>query len=129
MIGSNSRETTFLNTKLPKRGEIWLVNLDPTMGAEIKKTRPGLIISSDSIGVLPLKLVAPITEWKEAFSKMIWQVKIEPDEDNALMKISSIDVLQLRSLDTKRIIQFIGKISEDQIKDVCLALSDITETP
>ena len=46
---------------LPKRGEIWLVNLDPTVGAEIQKTRPAIVISSDYIGKLPLKLVVPIT--------------------------------------------------------------------
>jgi mRNA-degrading endonuclease toxin of MazEF toxin-antitoxin module len=48
---------------LPKRGEIWLVNLDPTVGAEIQKTRPAIVISSDYIGKLPLKLVVPITDW------------------------------------------------------------------
>nr|WP_310487775.1 type II toxin-antitoxin system PemK/MazF family toxin [Chamaesiphon sp. VAR_69_metabat_338] len=42
---------------LPRRGEIWLVNLDPTVGAEIQKTRPAIVISSDYIGKLPLKLV------------------------------------------------------------------------
>ena len=46
---------------LPKRGEIWLVNLNPTVGAEIHKTRPAIVISSDYIGKLPLKLVVPIT--------------------------------------------------------------------
>jgi mRNA interferase MazF len=46
---------------LPKRGEIWLVNLDPTVGAEIQKTRPAIVISSDCIGKLFLKLVVPIT--------------------------------------------------------------------
>jgi mRNA interferase MazF len=44
---------------LPKRGEIWLVSLDPTIGAEIRKTHPAIIISSDYIGKLPLKLVVP----------------------------------------------------------------------
>ena len=48
----------------PKRGEIWRVNLDPTIGAEIKKIRPVIVISSDAVGKLPLKLVVPITEWK-----------------------------------------------------------------
>ena len=118
-----------MNTKVPKRGDIWLVSLDPALGAEIKKTRPGVIISSDSIGVLPVKLVSPITEWKDAFSKMIWQIKVDPNNGNGLKKSSSIDVLQTRSLDVKRLIQFIGRISEDQMKDVCMALADITEAP
>ena len=38
----------------PDRGEIWLLNLDPAIGAEIKKTRPGIIVNDDAIGVLPL---------------------------------------------------------------------------
>ncbi len=44
------------------RGEIWVVNLDPTIGAEIRKARPVIVISSDAVGVLPIKLVAPLTE-------------------------------------------------------------------
>ena len=44
---------------LPLRSEIWLVNLNPTIGSEIRKTRPVVVISVDSIGKLPLKLIAP----------------------------------------------------------------------
>jgi len=33
-----------------KQGEVWLINLDPTIGAEIKKTRPAIIVSDDSLG-------------------------------------------------------------------------------
>jgi len=40
---------------LPKRGEVWLVNLDPTVGAEIRKTRPAVVVSSDAVGILPVK--------------------------------------------------------------------------
>ena len=47
---------------LPKVGEIWLVNLDPTVGAEIQKTRSAIVISFDYVGKLPLKLVVPITD-------------------------------------------------------------------
>jgi len=46
----------------PNRSEIWLVNLDPTLGSEIRKIRPVVVISSDSIGKLPIKLIAPITD-------------------------------------------------------------------
>ena len=47
-----------------KRGEIWQVNLDPTIGAEIQKSRPAVIVSDDSIGILPLKVIVPVTGWK-----------------------------------------------------------------
>jgi hypothetical protein len=44
------------------RGDVWLVNFDPTLGTEIRKTQPAVIISSDAVGRLPIKLVAPITD-------------------------------------------------------------------
>jgi len=49
-------------TKAPKRGEIWLVNFDPTIGSEINKTRPALIIQND-IGntYSPVTIVAALT--------------------------------------------------------------------
>jgi mRNA interferase MazF len=48
-----------------KQGEIWLINLDPTLGAEIKKIRPAVIVNDDALGKLPLKIIVPITDWKE----------------------------------------------------------------
>ena len=45
-------------------GDIWLINLDPTIGAEIQKTRPAIIVNSDAVGILPLKIIAPLTDWK-----------------------------------------------------------------
>ena len=61
-----------------KQGEIWLVNLDPAVGAEIKKTRPALIVNADAFGKLPLKIIAPITGWKESFKDVPWMVRVEP---------------------------------------------------
>ena len=48
-----------------KQGEIWLINLDPTIGAEIKKTRPAIIVNDDVLGKLPLKIIVPVTDWKD----------------------------------------------------------------
>src|SRR3990170_482988 len=93
------------------RGEIWLVNLDPTVGAEIRKTRPVVVVSSDAVGALPIKLVAPITEWKDYMARNIWHVKIAPDKSNGLTKTSAIDTLQLRGVDIKRFTQKLGSIS------------------
>jgi mRNA-degrading endonuclease toxin of MazEF toxin-antitoxin module len=46
------------------RGEVWLVNLDPTVGTEISKKRPCIIVNDDAIGILPLKVIVPLTDWK-----------------------------------------------------------------
>jgi mRNA-degrading endonuclease toxin of MazEF toxin-antitoxin module len=43
-----------------KQNEIWLINLDPTIGAEIKKTRPAVIINDNALGKLPLEIARKI---------------------------------------------------------------------
>ncbi len=48
-----------------KRGQVWEIDLTPTKGAEMEKVRPCVVVSSDTLGVLPLRLVVPITEWNE----------------------------------------------------------------
>ena len=63
-----------ISPNTPKRGEIWLVDFNPTRGAEIQKQRPALVVNSDAIGRLPIKLVAPITGWKPAFAGNLWHV-------------------------------------------------------
>ena len=98
-----------------KQGEIWLVNLDPTLGAEMKKTRPAVIINVNALGKLPLKIIAPITDWKEHYTIAPWMVKIEPNQENGLQKISSIDCFQIRSVSQERLIEKLGKISHDEI--------------
>jgi mRNA interferase MazF len=45
-----------------RRGEVWLINLDPAIGAEIRKTRPSVIVNDDAIGILPLKVIVPLTD-------------------------------------------------------------------
>jgi mRNA interferase MazF len=63
------------NSLFPKRGDVWLANFDPTVGAEIKKIRPAVVVSSDSVGKLLIKLIAPVTDWKEYYIGNIWYVR------------------------------------------------------
>ena len=46
----------------PKRGEVWDVDFDPPQGAEIGKTRPAIVMSEDTVGRLPLRIVVPVTD-------------------------------------------------------------------
>ena len=110
-----------------KRSEIWLVNLDPTIGAEIRKTRPVLVVSSDAVGVLPIRLVAPLTEWKDYFAQNVWHVKLVPDSMNGLAKTSAIDTLQLRGVDTQRFVQKIGSVSPAVMKSIIAAIAAVIE--
>lgn len=108
-----------------KQGEIWLINLDPTIGAEIRKTRPAIIVNDDSLGKLPLKVIVPITDWKDRYQAAAWMVKIEPDSTNGLTKPSSIDCFQVRSVSEKRFVKKLGQITSDQQDQIKEALAKV----
>lgn len=114
---------------IPHRGEIWLVNFDPTVGAEIRKTRPAIIISSNAVGRLPVKLVAPITDWKDHYVGNIWHIRIDPNKTNGLSKSSAVDALQLRGMDHKRFVRKLGKVSNELLEEVVLAVGAVIEFP
>mgnify|MGYP002784367629 CR=1 FL=1 len=108
---------------LMRRGEVWLVSLDPTVGTEINKTRPAVIVNDDGIGILPLKVVVPITDWKETYASRPWMVKLETDSDNGLSKTSGADTFQVRSVSEKRLIKLLGKIDDLTMQAISTALS------
>ena len=56
------------------------MDFNPTRCAEIQKQRPAIVVSSDAIGRLAIKLVAPITGWKPAFAGNLWHVRVIPDQ-------------------------------------------------
>jgi mRNA interferase MazF len=108
-----------------KQGEIWQINLDPTIGAEIQKTRPSLIINIDALGKLPLRIIAPITGWKTHYADYPWMVKINPDERNGLNKTSAIDCFQIRSVSVERLTGLIGTLQPEITAQVQEAVAAI----
>ncbi|MBX3035413.1 MAG: type II toxin-antitoxin system PemK/MazF family toxin [Anaerolineales bacterium] len=110
-----------------KRGEIWLVNLDPTIGSEIKKTRPAIIVSSDLVGILPLKVVVPLTDWKDRYSSAAWMVRLEPDKQNGLKKNSAADALQIRSVSEKRLVKKVGFLTPIQVVQIVQAVMNVLQ--
>jgi mRNA interferase MazF len=110
-----------------RRGDIWMVNFDPTVGTEIQKIRPAVIVSSDAIGVLPVKLVAPITGWKEQYANTIWHVQLLPTPKNGLTKPSAVDTLQLRGVDTQRFVRKMGRVSATLMDEIAAAIAAVVE--
>jgi len=110
------------------RGEIWRVNLEPTIGAEIRKTRPVVIVGNDRIGKLPLRVIVPLTDWKERYSAAEWLVKIEPDGQNNLDKVSAADAFQVRSVSIQRFDKKIGALSNDKMREIENALAVVFRT-
>lgn len=108
-----------------KQGEIWIINLNPTIGSEIKKTRPAIIISDDALGKLPLRIIVPLTDWKERFRSAPWMVMINPTVRNGLVKISSADCFQIRSVSQVRFVKKIGEISVNHLDEIRFGLKKV----
>ena len=109
------------------RGQIWCVDLNPTKGAEIRKKRPCIVVSSDVIGKLPLKLVVPITEWNELYENSPWLIKLKPDSHNGLDKLSAADAYQVRSVAVERFTTYKGVVSHEQLADIAAAIGIVIE--
>lgn len=108
-----------------KQSEIWLINLDPTIGAEIKKTRPAIVVNDNTLAKLPLKIIVPLTDWKERYEIAPWMVYIQPDTINNLSKKSAADCFQVRSIAVERFIRKIGRISSNNLEEIKNALSKV----
>ena len=94
------------------------MNLDPTVGSEIRKKRPAVIVSRDSIGILPLKIVVPITGWKDEFAQAPWLVPVERDPANGLDKKSAADTFQVRSVSEQRLVERLGELSTEEMQRI-----------
>lgn len=108
-----------------KQGDIWLINLDPTVGAEIKKTRPAIVVSDNALGKLPLKIIVPITDWKEKYELVPWMVNIKPDKMNGLTKESTVDCFQVRSISEERFVKRLGEISDTVLEGIKIGLAKV----
>lgn len=110
-----------------KQSEIWLIDLDPTKGAEIQKKRPAIIINDNSLGKLPHKIIIPVTDWKERYAIAPWMVKIEPDITNGLSKTSAADCFQIRSLSQERLIKKLGIIDNATLQEIKEAIAKVLD--
>jgi mRNA interferase MazF len=94
-----------------KQYQIILVNLDPTIGGEIKKTRPCVVISPDEMNkYLRTVVIAPMTT-----SSKNYPTRIEVKHDN---KIGWIVLDQIRIIDKQRIVNTIGQLSKPETKEL-----------
>jgi mRNA interferase MazF len=101
---------------LLKRGQVWMVCLDPTVGAEIKKTRPGLVISNDINNRLAETVtVIPLTS--KTGRVFPFEVFL-PRNNSGLPKDSKAKCDQIRTVDKKRLVRIMGKISDGKLKEI-----------
>lgn len=107
----------------PSRGEIWSVQFDPQVGQEIGKTRPALVISTNHVGRLPLRIVVPITDWKHHYASFPWFVHLAPTKTNGLTKESGADAFQVKSVSLNRFKSRRGTVPGRFLNEVAAAVA------
>lgn len=113
----------------PKRGEIWLVDFDPSVGAEIRKLRPAAVIGLDGLGRLPLRIVVPLTDWKAAFDRLSWFVRVPATKASGLTKNSGADSFQVKSVSLSRFDRKLGSVTAGQVTDIAAAVANCVGAP
>ena len=107
--------------KFPKRGEVYLVNFDPTIGAEIQKTRPALILQNNIANEHSLiTIVAAITS---KFNEPFYPVEVFVKSPEGGLEINSIVLLnQIRSIDKRRLTKHLGELNAETMRQVDYAI-------
>ena len=113
----------------PTRGEIWLVRFDSSLGAEIRKLRPAVVVNVDSVGRLPLRIVVPVTDWKPAFAGLSWLVHLPMPPANGLAKDSAADAFQVKSVSEARFARRLGVVTPAQVEEIASAVAMCVGAP
>lgn len=101
-----------------QRFDVWLINLDPTIGSEIQKTRPCVVISPDEMNrKIATAIVAPMTTKGKVYPTRI------PCQFAGKEGLIILD--QIRTVDKTRLVKHLGCISEDEQKLVLATLAEM----
>jgi mRNA interferase MazF len=108
----------------PKRGEVWLVNFEPQTGVEIRKARPAVVISANEHARMPLRIIVPFTDWKEAYAQHYTKVHFAATTVNGLAKESAADAFQIKCFAVERFLNGhpLGRLTVQELEDVCIAI-------
>lgn len=98
-----------------KKGEIYLLNFDPSVGHEYKKVRPALVIQS---GAIESSLVTVMPLSSQLKSELPKDLLIKKDSKNRLFEDSILKVSHISSFDKARCIHFIGKLDSENLRQV-----------
>ena len=115
-----------------KMGEIWKVDLTAdAKGEEINKSRPSVVVNNDeiadkyvavlnndAIGVLPLKIIVPLSRWQDRYEIAPWHIPIDTSLSNGLRIKSTADTFQVRSISESRFIEKIGELTEEDLERI-----------
>lgn len=118
-----------MNRELPKRGEIWRIDFRDALGSEPNKIRPGIVVNSDDTGVLPVRLVVPLTTRQPQHESYEWIVEVPPTYTNGLTQISSADPMLMSSASLRRFKEQIGTLGPAILAAIEDALTFVLDLP
>lgn len=102
----------------PRRGEVHLVELEPTRGSEIRKIRPCLIVSPDELNeYLRTAIIAPMTTGGQSYP---WRVTCEFQRKTGFVALD-----QIRTVDTDRLVKRLGRLAPDTVSVVLRGLQEM----
>ena len=104
---------------MPNRFDVWLVDLNPTRGREINKTRPCVVISPDEMSALSTVLMAPMSTKGFEFP---CRVACRFRARNGLILLD-----QIRAVDKSRLVKKLGSISKKTQQELCVRLQEMFE--
>lgn len=106
------------------RGEVWRLSpgTKPTGAGE---GRLVVILSSDALAVLPLRVVVPLLAWREDFAAAPWMVRLPPVLHSGLNEAMAADVLQVRSVSTVRLHTRLGSLPQRLTDQIAAALGEV----
>lgn len=105
----------------PRRADVYLVRFDPTLGAEIRKTRPALILQNDIANLhSPITIVAAITS---RFEEPLYPTEVLVKAPEGSLTVDTVILLnQVRSIDAARLVRRLGRVTTETMRRVDRAL-------
>lgn len=107
----------------PSRGEVWLINLDPTVGREQAGRRPALVVSGDKLnhGPAELLIIAPLTTKDKG---IVTHIRVEP-ESGGVREPSFVMTEAFRSVSKQRLIKLLGTVDSKVLAEVEYSISAV----
>jgi len=107
-----------VKAKFPKRGDIYLVGLDPTRGTEMKKTRPCVVVSPDELNAhLQTTIIAPLTTAGKPYP---FRISCQFDGKKGQLVID-----QIRTIDRERLVKRLGRLPDTTLQTVLSVLREM----
>ena len=108
-----------------KQGEIWDINLGKNQETEGGAKYPVIVINDDTISILPVRVVVPLTKWQDEFGDAIWLIRVDPNDENNLGRTSAVDAFQMHTIPTSRFVRKVGTITVQELQHIKNAVKAI----